>query len=254
MLIVDVENAPVVCGSPVAARSFTLLDDLIDSLQRRLEVGALPSQRRNTRHEAEGGGTHWRSGTNFEAARPVLAALTSQPFDVAEPQPLITVPSTRTVAHLFNMGYEVLLQTLTRSFTHTHENPEQRTVRSTRKSDGPSRDRDGRIAHRDRRGTSASRRGPRGYGACSIGAAEHTPQDGRMASDLLREAGRQSEAKPVCPSTLRVDPDGDHIVLSREEGLAERRLRAIREVAGSMPGVTSLVTSTGCATSGADRS
>lgn len=46
MLIVDVENAPVVCGSPVAARSFTLLDDLIHSLQRRLEVGALPSRRR----------------------------------------------------------------------------------------------------------------------------------------------------------------------------------------------------------------
>lgn len=35
---------------------------------------------------------------------------------------------------------------------------------------------------------------------------------------------------------LRVDTDGDQIVLSREEGLAERRLRAIREVAGSMPG------------------
>lgn len=35
---------------------------------------------------------------------------------------------------------------------------------------------------------------------------------------------------------LRVDTDGDQIVLSREEGLAERRLRAIREVAGGMPG------------------
>lgn len=36
---------------------------------------------------------------------------------------------------------------------------------------------------------------------------------------------------------LRVDAEGGHILLSREEGLAERRLRAIREVAGSMPGV-----------------
>jgi AbrB family looped-hinge helix DNA binding protein len=36
---------------------------------------------------------------------------------------------------------------------------------------------------------------------------------------------------------LRVDTDGDRIVLRREEGTAERRRRAIREVAGSMPGV-----------------
>jgi AbrB family looped-hinge helix DNA binding protein len=36
---------------------------------------------------------------------------------------------------------------------------------------------------------------------------------------------------------LRVDADGDRIVLRREEGLAERRRRAIREVAGTMPGV-----------------
>jgi AbrB family looped-hinge helix DNA binding protein len=36
---------------------------------------------------------------------------------------------------------------------------------------------------------------------------------------------------------LRVETEGDHIVLRREASLAERRLRAIREVAGSMPGV-----------------
>lgn len=36
---------------------------------------------------------------------------------------------------------------------------------------------------------------------------------------------------------LRVTADGDRIVLSREEGLAERRRRALREVAGSLPGV-----------------
>ncbi len=36
---------------------------------------------------------------------------------------------------------------------------------------------------------------------------------------------------------LRVDTAGEQIVLSRDEGLSERRLRAIREVAGSMAGV-----------------
>ena len=36
---------------------------------------------------------------------------------------------------------------------------------------------------------------------------------------------------------LRVTADGDRIVISREESLAERRRRAIRQVAGSVPGV-----------------
>jgi bifunctional DNA-binding transcriptional regulator/antitoxin component of YhaV-PrlF toxin-antitoxin module len=36
---------------------------------------------------------------------------------------------------------------------------------------------------------------------------------------------------------LRVAADGDRIVLTREWDLVERRRRAIREVAGSMPGV-----------------
>ncbi len=36
---------------------------------------------------------------------------------------------------------------------------------------------------------------------------------------------------------LRVDTDGDRIVLRREESLAERRRRAIREVAGTMADV-----------------
>jgi hypothetical protein len=35
----------------------------------------------------------------------------------------------------------------------------------------------------------------------------------------------------------RDEAEGARIVLRREESLAERRLRAIREVAGSMPGV-----------------
>jgi Ferritin-like len=62
---------------------------------------------------------------DFEPARPVIPAFTRQPFDVTEPQPLLTDPATRGVAELFNLGYEVLLQVLTRFFTHTDETDEQ---------------------------------------------------------------------------------------------------------------------------------
>ena len=62
---------------------------------------------------------------DFEPARPVIPAFTRQPFDIAEPQPLLTDPATRGVAELFNLGYEVLLQVLTRFFTHTDETDEQ---------------------------------------------------------------------------------------------------------------------------------
>ncbi len=61
----------------------------------------------------------------FEPARPVIPAFTRQPFDIAEPQPLLTEPGTRRVAELFNLGYEVLLHVLTRFFTHTDETDEQ---------------------------------------------------------------------------------------------------------------------------------
>jgi hypothetical protein len=61
----------------------------------------------------------------FQPARPVIAAFTRQPFDVADTQPLLTDPLTHRVAELFNLGYEVLLQTLTRFFTHTDETDEQ---------------------------------------------------------------------------------------------------------------------------------
>jgi hypothetical protein len=62
---------------------------------------------------------------DFEPAQPVIPAFTRQPFDIAEPQPLLTDPATRGVAELFNLGYEVLLQVLTRFFTHTDETDEQ---------------------------------------------------------------------------------------------------------------------------------
>ena len=49
---------------------------------------------------------------------------------------------------------------------------------------------------------------------------------------------RVVEALGLAPGDeLRVETEGNRIVLSREEGLAERRLRAIDAVAGSMPGV-----------------
>jgi hypothetical protein len=61
----------------------------------------------------------------FQPARPVIPAFTQQPFDITEPQPLLTDPGTRQVAELFNLGYEVLLHVLTRFFTHTDETDEQ---------------------------------------------------------------------------------------------------------------------------------
>jgi hypothetical protein len=62
---------------------------------------------------------------SFEPARPVIPAFTRQPFDIDEPQPLLTDPLTLEVAELFNLGYEVLLQMLTRFFTHTDETDKQ---------------------------------------------------------------------------------------------------------------------------------
>jgi len=53
---------------------------------------------------------------SFEPARPVIPAFTQQPCDIEEPQPQPTEPLTRRVAELFNLGYEVLLQVLTRFF------------------------------------------------------------------------------------------------------------------------------------------
>ena len=62
---------------------------------------------------------------SFDPARPVIPAFSRQPFDIDEPQPLLTEQATRTVAELFNLGYETLLQVLTRFFTHTDETDEQ---------------------------------------------------------------------------------------------------------------------------------
>ena len=61
----------------------------------------------------------------FEPAFPVIPAFTRQPYDIAEPQPLLTDPLTRAIAEVFNLGYEVLLQTLNRFFTHTDETDQQ---------------------------------------------------------------------------------------------------------------------------------
>ncbi|HEX4657534.1 MAG TPA: ferritin-like protein [Streptosporangiaceae bacterium] len=61
----------------------------------------------------------------FEPAFSVIPAFTRQPYDIPEPQPLLTDPLTRAIAEVFNLGYEVLLQTLNRFFTHTDETDEQ---------------------------------------------------------------------------------------------------------------------------------
>jgi hypothetical protein len=61
----------------------------------------------------------------FQPARPVIPAFTRQPYDITDPQALLTEPATRRVAELFNLGYEVVLHVLTRFFTHTDETDEQ---------------------------------------------------------------------------------------------------------------------------------
>jgi Ferritin-like len=61
----------------------------------------------------------------FEPAFPVIPAFIRQPYDITEPQPLLTDPLTRSIAEVFNLGYEVLLQVLNRFFTHTDETDEQ---------------------------------------------------------------------------------------------------------------------------------
>ena len=64
---------------------------------------------------------------DFEPARPVVAAnVRPQPTGVAVP--LITDPGTARAMDLLNVGYEVLLQLLSRYFAHTDESPEQLEV------------------------------------------------------------------------------------------------------------------------------
>jgi hypothetical protein len=66
-----------------------------------------------------------RRDPGFQPARPVLKAFTRQPYDLVQPQVMLTDPLTLTVADLFNVGYELTLHVLTRYFTHTDETAEQ---------------------------------------------------------------------------------------------------------------------------------
>lgn len=61
----------------------------------------------------------------FDPARPVLPAFTDQPFDIAEPQVVITDPLTSRTAEVAALGYEVVLHLLLRFFTHTEETEEE---------------------------------------------------------------------------------------------------------------------------------
>jgi ferritin-like protein len=65
---------------------------------------------------------------SFEPARPVLAAYTRQPFDIATPVPVIGDPLARQVAEVAGLAYEVVLHLLLRLFTHTDETEEQLTI------------------------------------------------------------------------------------------------------------------------------
>lgn len=65
---------------------------------------------------------------DFEPARPALCAFSRQPYDRRDPAVLIGDPDSLAVAEVFNLGYEVLLHTLLRFFTHTDETDEQLEV------------------------------------------------------------------------------------------------------------------------------
>jgi hypothetical protein len=66
-----------------------------------------------------------QSDPSFEPARPVQPGYTRQPYDISTPQPVITDPLTHHIAELAGIGYEMVLQTLVRFFTHTEETDEQ---------------------------------------------------------------------------------------------------------------------------------
>jgi hypothetical protein len=61
----------------------------------------------------------------FQPTRPVLAVYERQPYDVRQPQPIVTDPRARETAELCNLGYAVLEHLLTRFFTHTDETDAQ---------------------------------------------------------------------------------------------------------------------------------
>ena len=66
-----------------------------------------------------------KQDASFEPTRPVVAAYTRQPFDNPAPVAIIAEPRTRDVAQLAAVAYELVLQTLTRFFTHTDESEQQ---------------------------------------------------------------------------------------------------------------------------------
>lgn len=65
---------------------------------------------------------------SFEPTRPVVPAFVRQPFDVTDPVRVITDPRTRRLAELTALAYELVLQLLTRYFTHTDETDDQLNV------------------------------------------------------------------------------------------------------------------------------
>jgi hypothetical protein len=66
-----------------------------------------------------------RQDPAFEPARPVVAAVVRLTDDAPPDQPVLDDPSTSAVMDVFNVAYEMVLQTLVRLFTHTDESDEQ---------------------------------------------------------------------------------------------------------------------------------
>jgi hypothetical protein len=66
-----------------------------------------------------------RQDPAFEPARPVVAAVVRLTDDAPPDQPVLDDPSTSAVMDVFNVAYEMVLQSLVRFFTHTDESDEQ---------------------------------------------------------------------------------------------------------------------------------
>ncbi len=61
----------------------------------------------------------------FEPARPVIPAVVRRGENAPPDQPVLDDPTSRAVVDVFNVAYELVLQTLVRFFTHTDETDEQ---------------------------------------------------------------------------------------------------------------------------------
>ena len=147
-LTADVGEARLFCGSPRAQVTPELLD-----WPQVVPVTGLESAHRAIEEiieQGEGARGDWQEAhygrflrmhdelaalrdadPGFQPARPVLAVYERQPYDVRQPQPIVTDPRARETAELCNLGYAALEHLLTRFFTHTDETDQQLSVLAT---------------------------------------------------------------------------------------------------------------------------